>query len=67
MQRRQPSRRTALKLADAGAFSLATGIGTRSSFANPRGDGFITASILGALPHLHPWEYRTMISELCRS
>lgn len=58
MQKFHPSRRTALKLAGIGAFSLATGIGLRPGFANPRGDGFLTASILGALPHLHPWEYR---------
>ncbi|TVQ36526.1 MAG: ABC transporter substrate-binding protein [Geminicoccaceae bacterium] len=57
MQRFAPNRRTALKLAGAGAFGLATGLGWRPAFANPRGDGFLTASILGALPHLHPWDY----------
>lgn len=58
MQLYNPNRRTALKLAGLGALSLATGIGMRPGFANPRGDGFLTASILGALPHLHPWEFR---------
>ena len=49
-------RRTALKLMGAGAVSLAAG-GPRLAAANPRGDGFLTASILGSLPHLHPWNY----------
>jgi peptide/nickel transport system substrate-binding protein len=50
-------RRTALKLAGAGAFTLASGLRARPAFADPRGDGFLAASILGALPHLHPWDY----------
>jgi peptide/nickel transport system substrate-binding protein len=50
-------RRTALKLAGAGALGLAGGLGPSLAFANPRGDGFLTASILGSLPHLHPWNY----------
>lgn len=58
MQFNNLNRRTAMKLAGFGALGLATGFGPRPSFANPRGDGFLTASILGALPHLHPWEYR---------
>lgn len=50
-------RRTALKLAGAGALGLAGGLGPRLAFANPRGDGFLVASILGSMPHIHPWNY----------
>jgi len=49
-------RRTALKLVGAGAISLAAG-GPALAASNPRGDGFLTMSILGSLPHLHPWNY----------
>ena len=56
MLSRNFDRRTALKLMGAGAVSLAAG-GPRLAAANPRGDGFLTASILGSLPHLHPWNY----------
>lgn len=50
-------RRTAMKLAGIGAIALASGLKSGPVRANPRGDGFISAAILGSLPHLHPWDY----------
>ena len=50
-------RRTALKLAGAGLLGLGAAPFAATAQAPARGDGFLTASILGGLPHLHPWNY----------